>query len=325
MNRVALTPPNELAWKAMRVLDVTSTESAALFGMSPYTTTFHLWHAKRAQTPSDFEPSERMEWGTDLQDSIALSFARRYGVKVVRVTEYMRIEQARMGSSFDFEIVDMADVVAADTSLQEMFKQHGPGILEIKNVDRSVFRDAWERKDAETGERWIEPPGHIDIQLQHQLHVRERGWGALGVLVGGNTGKLVLRERRLDVGNALQARIEEFWRSVDEGREPEPAYPGDAEFVAKLYGYAEVGRVYDGRGNAELAAILAEYCEAAGREKMAKEDKKVAQAKALRIIGDAERAIIDGYSVSAGMVGPTHVEYDRKGYRNWRVTPKKGV
>ena len=34
------------------------------------------------------EPTERMEWGNDLQDAIALSLGRRYGVKVVRITEF---------------------------------------------------------------------------------------------------------------------------------------------------------------------------------------------------------------------------------------------
>lgn len=327
--RQVIVPTSEDHWKKLRTLDITSTESSALFGLSPYATGFSLWHQKRDGVVVELDANERMDWGNDLQDSIALSLGRRYGVRVVRVIEYMRIESSRMGSSFDFEIVDLLDVVAADTVLQDMFKKHGPGILEIKNVDRSIFHDKWVKRisdeDRANGLKApIEPPGHIDIQLQHQLHVRERAWGAIGVLVGGNTGRLITRLRDEAVGKGLESRIVEFWRSVAECTEPEPFYPDDAATVAALY-KTSVDRVFDGRGNAELEQALADYSKALICEKAAKEDKEVAKAKALRIIGDAERAYSDSFTISAKEVGPTHVEaFDRKGFRGWRVTAKKG-
>lgn len=322
MNRVALEPSNEAQWLAWRTQDITSTESAALFGLSPYATAFELWHRKHDKVAVAPEPTERMEWGTDLQDAIALSLARRYGVKIVRITEYMRIPNLRMGSSFDFEIVgiDQTRDFGGSQTLREMFEKHGPGLLEIKNVDASVFRDQWERDD-----RSIEPPGHIDIQLQHQLHVRQRAWGAIGVLVGGNRGKLVIRMRDEQVGAGLETRISQFWASVDADEEPAPIYPGDAEFVASLY-KTSVDKVFDGRGNEALDNALIDYKDALERETLAKEDKKVAQAKALRIIGSAERAYTDRFTVSSKEVGETVVpSYTRSGYRGWRVTQKKGI
>lgn len=316
MPHITLNPENRAAWLALRTLDVTSTESAALFGLSPYITQFELWHRKHDKIAVELEPTERMEWGTDLQDSIASSLARRYGVTIRKATEYCRTEESRMGASFDFEITGIADKLPDDMLLMSMFAEHGPALLEIKNVDRLVFRDQWQTNEASE----IEAPGHIEIQVQHQLHVKDRAWAAIGVLVGGNTGRILVRRRDLEVGASLESRIIEFWKSVDDGIEPAPQFPGDAAFVTKLYGYAEPNKVFDGRGNPELVEFAQAYCAAADAEKMAKEDKDVAKAKLLQTIGDAERAYLDGYTISAATVGPAHVEYDRAGYRGWRLT-----
>lgn len=328
--RVALQPENDAAWHGFRALDVTSTESSALFGLSPYATHFSLWHQKKEGAIVEFQSNERMDWGNDLQDSIALSFGRRYGVKVVRITEYMRIPDSRMGASFDFEIVgiDHSVMTVSDDVLRTRLTNNGPGILEIKNVDRSIFLDKWIKRISDEERAGglkapIEPPGHIDIQLQHQLHIRENSWGAIGVLVGGNNGRLLVRDRDVAVGHGLERRINEFWRSISECTTPEPVYPDDAEVVAALY-KTSTDRVFDGRGNDALDSAIAAYSDALARENLAKEDKIVARAKALMIIGDAERAYSDRFTISAKEVGPTHVEaFDRKGYRGWRVTAKK--
>lgn len=327
MTAVAIAPTNEEHWKLLRTQDVTSTESSALFGHSPYATAFQLWHQKKDAVVVDFEANERMDWGNDLQDSIALSLARRYGVTVVRITDYMRIVSSRMGASFDFEIVgiNLPDRGRVDGTLIEMFEKHGPGILEIKNVDRSIFYDKWLKVDEqqEGGKKFIEPPGHIDIQLQHQLHVRERAWGAIGVLVGGNTGKLVVRERDLAVGAALESKIITFWMSIANDQPPPPTFPNDASFVASLY-KTTVDRIHDGRGDEGLDKALADYKEASDREKLAKEDKEVAKAKWLTIIGDAARAYSDRFNVATWPVKGSTFTVTREPYRGFRVTEKKG-
>ena len=48
------------------------------------------------------------------------------------------------------------------------------------------------------------------------------------------------------------------------------------------------------------------------------------KAKLLMRIGDAEKALGDGYSISASAIKPTKIEaYERAGYRDFRVTVKK--
>lgn len=303
--RLILTPDHEQHWHALRVEDITSTESSALFNMSPYSTAFELWHRKRDMTMVQIPDNERMRWGRRLQDAIAYGIAEDQGWLCEPMKEYIRLVDAKMGASFDFKMIDDSNRI---------------GVFEIKNVDYLVFRDKWLVNDDGS----VEAPEHIEIQLQHQLHVSGYEWGAIGVLVAGNAPRVLIRERDVEVGNAIEARVRNFWKSIADNQPPEPSYPEDAEFVSKLYGFAEPGKVLDARGDAEIAALCEQYAQASIREKEADEDKKTAKAQLLQKIGDHEKCLLDGYSISATMTAPTEVAaFTRAGFRNFRLTAKK--
>src|SRR5262249_54009822 len=104
---------------------------------------------------------------------------------------------------------------------------------------------------------------------------------------------------------------------------PPADMPEDAETIRRLYNFAEPGKLADLRGNEAVTAICQRYKDAGDDEKAAKDRKDVARAELLQIIGDAEKALVDGFSVSAGMIGPTRIEYDRAGYRDFRIYAKK--
>ena len=94
--------------------------------------------------------------------------------------------------------------------------------------------------------------------------------------------------------------------------------------VIRMHQFAEPGTLADLRGNEPAAARAAMYRDAADREKRASEDKQTARAELLDLLGDREKAILDGYTISAGMVGPAEIPaYTRPGYRNFRLTAKK--
>lgn len=315
MNRTATIPPSDEAWHALRLQDITSTESSALFGMSPYATMFKTWHRKRDGVHVTIDGNERMEWGTELQDVIAITLARRYGVKSRRIPEYISLGDARMGATFDHEIIEADPTGTA--ILATMFREFGPGIFEIKAVDYDIFRDKWVLKD--DGHR--EAPGHIEIQLQHQLHVRGLQWGAIGVLVGGNKGHIITRRYDPAVCEAIEQKIRAFWQSIAEDNPPPPVFPGDESFVCKLYGQATPGKVADMRGDEEVNALVAQYQAAKDAATLAEEDKKIAHAKLLMKAGDAARALVDGYSIDCGVTKAGHVSYDRAEFRRFKMTP----
>lgn len=321
-DRLIIKPKSEEHWLAMRAEDVTSTQVSSLFEMGKYGTHFQLWHNKHDGIEVDFSDNERVAWGNYLQDAIATGFAKIHGVLIRPMKEYIRIIDARMGASFDFEIMGVdPNYEGANAIVRNMVEANGPGILEIKNVDRGVFYKDW-KVDKET--KHVEAPGHIELQLQAQCHIAERSWGCICVLVGGNQNRVVVRQYDKVVGDALEQRVRNFWNSVKTDVEPPAKYPDDAEFICKkLYDYAEPAKVFDARGNADVNDLLAAYNDAGDREKLAKEDKKVAQAKLYQIIDDAERVVFDGGSIWCGMVGPAPVTYTREGYRGFKVNRSK--
>lgn len=304
-------------WLEARKQCVSSTESPALFSMSPWVTAYELAVYKSQKLPEpDIGGDVRVGWGSRLQAAIAQGISDDYGVIIesLDLAYGVHAEHPRMGSSFDFWIVDAKERDGKFSELGALFKEFGPGLLEIKNVDALIYRD-WPEHDA---------PDHIEIQVQHEMEVAGLPWCALGVLVGGNRTELYTRARDLAVGQAIIKKIEDFWANLEKGILPPVVMPEDADILIKLYGYAEPNKVYNGQEDAELAVLCQAYDAASARVRMASDDQKTAKAQILQHIGDAERALVQGFSLTASMVGPAEVKaYVRSGYRNFRLTKKK--
>jgi putative phage-type endonuclease len=315
-----LYPQSREEWLALRHRYISSTESAALFGMSPYLTAFELAVLKKSpNVPAEYEQNERMTWGLRLQRAIAQGVAEDYGVKIRAVNGYATVDDLGIGASFDYEVVGKKEgEFDGDTTLRDLYTQHGPGVLEIKNVDSLVFKNEWQEI-----EKAIEAPPHIEIQVQQQLRCIEREWAAIGVLVGGNRQVMLYRMRDREVGEAIAAKAERFRKLLSRGEMPPIKLPEDAQVIKTLYGYAEPGKVLDAQDKDEIKALCLEYQAAQQAEKAAKDAKDSAVAKLLMQIGDHEKVLVDGFSISAGMVSETLVEaYTRKAYRNCRIYAK---
>lgn len=302
------------AWLKERTKDVTSTEVSALYGLSPYLTPFELYHQKKDQAIVRIEENERMKWGTRLESAIAHGVAEDMGWDIEPMAVYMRDTEARMGSSFDFSIKSAAN---------------GPGILEIKNVDWLQYRDKW----IDDGEGNIEAPEHIELQVQHQMEVACVSWAAIGVLVGGNERKVILRNRDETIGKSIRAKVAEFWATIEAGRAPSPDYSADAEFIIKsLANKADAGLV--AQSDAALDELIERY---AWLSKSIGEQKDLAnatKAQILQRIGTASKVISPLGSISCGEVKKSEGTLvtqamvgsyvgGREGYRSFRFYPKK--
>jgi len=323
-----LFPKSREEWLKIREGHISSTESAALFGMSPYMTAYELAVLKKDPTLDDFAETERMTWGKRLERAIAQGIAEDYGVKVRAISGYASLTDAKMGASFDYEIIGLKDVEPpgdtkaweCDQVLRELYKQYGPGVLEIKNVDGYVYKSDWADDEA---------PGHIELQVQHQLHCIERNWAAIGVLVGGNKQVLITRMRDRDVGSRIQIKIGKFWKGIGGGHMPPVSLPADADIIRKLYKYADPGSVKDfqkelGPEGEALRQLAWQHDEATKLKASAEKHHKATGAALLMAMGETEQALFADMKISAGTVAPCRVEaYDRAGYRNLRVYPKK--
>lgn len=316
-----ITPKDEAHWLRLRCLDITSTEVGALFGIDSATyipTLFELWNRKKGNVVVDFEENERTKWGKRLEDSIANGVANDNNWIVRKMSEYIRDEKLRIGASFDYSIEEIKDPISGAVMARE-------GILEIKNVDSMQLKQKWViEKDEEAGDEIIEAPLHIELQVQHQLLVSGREFCHIAAMVGGNRVILIKRVPDLAVHAAIKQKAAEFWKSIEENIPPLPNFSRDLATISKLYGYAEVGKVMDvSGGDMTLDRLIRDYRQAQHDEKAAKERKEAAKAEMLMAIGDAEKVVGNGWSISAGMIAGAHIEYDREPYRNFRPNFKK--
>ncbi len=298
-----IVPENDKHWHQLRSLDVTSTEVAALFGLSPYMTEFELWHRHRDASVVSIDQTERMVWGNRLQEVIAIGICVDNNWSHRRMPEYMRDPDLKMGASFDFEIKT----------------QQGVGLLETKNVDSLAFRDGWIETDS-----GIEAPPHIELQVQQQLAVSGMPFDYIGALVGGNKVALIRREPDSAVIDKIKTKIAAHWESIKRDIPPAPDFSRDADFIGKLYGYAEKDRLFDARGDNAIAELAKEYRSYGDDIKAIEEKRAEIKAALLVTMGAAEKLIGDGFSISASMTEPTIVQtYERKGFRNFRCNFKK--
>ena len=198
MERVVIPFTTEEAWLKQRTQDLTSSDIGTLFGCG-YLTYDELLEQKRNAVLSKIEKNERMLWGLALEPAIAQEFARQNNWTIKKKTEYIRLPEHRIGSSFDYEVIDKDEERSTN------------GLLEIKNVDSFIYKKDWITKGFE-----IEAPVKIELQLQNELLVSGLTYGWIGACVGGNQGVCLFREANKKVHEAILKKAKEFWEKIDE-------------------------------------------------------------------------------------------------------------
>lgn len=258
-----------------------ASESAALFGVSPYTTRFELWHQKAGNIPTaNLDNDERVNAGQFLEPSIAAWAHHKWNWPILTVTDYRTSPRVhRMGASLDFMAVD------------------GREPVEIKNVDFSVFKEQWQVEDDEV----IDAPAHILIQVMHQLacddNPPECGW--IIACVGGNRLYRMRVQRHDRMIQRIEQEVTIFWESIGLNQAPEPDFQADAAAISLLYG-GTGGDFADLRGNNHAAELASEYLEALEVEKRGKEIKSRTLAELKVMMKDARGALMDdGYKITA--------------------------
>lgn len=284
-------------WLDLRRRHIGSSEVAALFGLDERRTLFELWHQKAGHLPEpDLEDDERVFWGTVLEPAIGQGIAERSGWKIRKVRRYVEHPTIQgMGASLDYEIYG---------------HPRGPGGLTIKNVDSLVARN------------WPDglPPLRFELQVQHQLAcLPSRTWGALGVLIGGNSLKIFEYERHPGAVAKIERAVEDFWRSIAEERPPEPDFDRDLPALEALYRSTTPGSVRDLRGHERLEELCAEYERARQDESAAERRKRAAKGAILSLIQDTETVFCEGFKILAPERLGGEVSYNREPYRDFRV------
>lgn len=222
MKRIPVS--SEESWLELRSKYLSSTEAAALFGVAlDMNSPFSLHFSKMGLlAPVDLSDNERVEAGKHLQPAIERWIAERIG-------DEWKLESwsTPSGRPKFFGIDDENPACRMGTSLDMEATHRKTGkrrLVEIKNVDRLIFRDQWIRDDGQP-----EPTVRIHLQGQHQMAVTGVDEIQYVPLVGGNElwcgtfdGKdrnIIVKRDEPFIAN-LRERAEAFWLAIEHGIVP---------------------------------------------------------------------------------------------------------
>jgi predicted phage-related endonuclease len=231
------TITDRAAWLELRKKDVTASVAAALVGEHPRLTAYELWALKTGLLPEDTETNEAMERGVLLEAPVVKVLQqRRPEWRVTQAHQYFRDPSIRLGATPD---------AYADCP------ERGRGLIQVKTVESSVFRDQWKQGGV------IEPPMWIAIQAIVEAHLTGRKWCAVAVLEVGWGAKLHVLDVPLHAGliDRIRAETVAFWRAIEEGRAPAPNFAKDADVIRRTWRGIE-GDPVDLSGDNELPALL---------------------------------------------------------------------
>lgn len=291
MKTISVIPDSKEHWLRLRHQNINSTEVSCLFDCNKYSSAFQLWHEKRQPDPTSLEESLRMKMGTKFQSAIAEVIAEQESWIVEPMPEYIYSEEYKIGSSFDYRLVNQRS------------------ILEIKNVDSLIFRNDWDEENM---------PPHIELQVQQQMLLSGYLKAVVGVCVGGNQINLYHRDYNSEIGQAILLKVNEFFLLEEP---PAVDYAKDFNYINSLYQTVNPGQIIE--STQDMDDIAAAYQSVSEQIKELEVRKDQYKAQMLTLIGESEKVKSPFYTISCGMTAETQLNYTRKAFRNFRITPKK--
>lgn len=206
----------------------------AQHGESPYVSMFELWHIKAGNIEPKELDNDRIKAGHYMEPGIAAWTQDKSGGQVKPFSNGYLSNGKGLGGTPDRILIAPG--------------RETPGILEIKNVDRSEFMK-WSNK---------KPPLKFQLQLQNYIGLAGYSWGCLAALVGGNDLTLYFYDFRPGVFAEIVKRTKAFWDSIVKNEQPDIFSASDVGLYLKTM-KALGDDVADLSNDAELDALLAEY------------------------------------------------------------------
>lgn len=258
-------------WLRYRKCGIGGSDVAAILGISKWNSAISLWLDKTNQTNELVEENEAMQWGTIMEPIIRNHFAEVTGKTVVEVKAMLQHPE------YPFMLADVDGLTEDDAG--------NPAILEIKTASE-YKRAEWEN----------DIPSYYQTQVQHYLCVTGVQKAYVAVLIGGNSFKVYEVDADAEIQSMLIAVEKDFWNKVQNMIRPEM----DGSDAAKNL----LDSLYHGGISEEIVmpdeAIehVDAYIEACAEEDNAKAKKQEASNHIKEIMGDYDKAICLGHSIS---------------------------
>ncbi len=261
-------------WLEKRGHYVTSTQSAALFGleMSMASTAFELWHIKNGLMDDTVQDNNFMQWGRLLEPALVNIIKDdnpEWEVNELNIFAYN--DDIRIGSSFDCTIEH---------------PEKGHCLLEIKTATYARFMQGYIIDDESD---FIEAPEYYEFQCQHELECYGKAdWICLAVfLLDTREIKYIWRERDQVMGNGICRKIQEFWSMQNP---PAPDLEKDSDLLARLHRANNKDKSYDGTENIDFDIATLAYLQESENEKNAKQNKKKIRSEIILAMEDCNTA-----------------------------------
>jgi len=255
------------AFTKRRRSGIGGSDAAAILGVSPWASALGVWQEKRGLSDG-FDPSERMIWGTRLEDAVRKGYAEDTGYHVQR-TGFRRHKE------YDF-LIGHPDGMTDDR------------ILEIKVT--AMMGDGW----GEPGSADI--PSHYACQVQHYMMLMDVPLCDLAALVGGRQMNIYTIPADKPFQQALLDEEALFWELVKSGTPPAPDGSADAgKALRRLYPKATEDSI---EATPEMDAIAARYLLTKGMAATAKRETDQLAQELQAYIGEHSRLIGDGYTAT---------------------------
>jgi predicted phage-related endonuclease len=287
---------------AFRARNIGASEVSALFDANPWLTEYELFHQKAGTIAKpDFSGNARIEAGQRLEPVIVDWARDKWGY------DAMVYPAQRLANGCG--LAGHPDAVACCP------ERNGAGILEVKTADWLVAK------------KWgDEPPLHYLLQLTTYMGLSGATWGDVIVLVGGNELKRWRYEFRPKLYAEIEKRVEAFWERVRGHNAPAPDFNKDAEAIGQLYADA-TDEVVDLTDSGRAGILAAQFLFAKADRDKAEAVMEASKAELLTLIGDAGRAKLDGFSITANRTKDTpdriatvgEIIKGRRGYRRFDV------
>lgn len=261
-------------WHEMRAGGIGASEIAAVAGLSPYQSAFHLWHVKKGNIPGP-SLNDAMDWGNRLEPLVVEWFGERHGTYRLRYPAGSYAHEARAWQRCNPDAL-ILDGPAAD--LQTV------SLLQVKT---SRYGDDF----GPTGSDQI--PLHYRCQVQWEMDVFGVDHCWLAVLIGGNDPRQYRIEADPEGQATLRAVAEKFWQSLQTDDEP-PIDASDSTHEAVRKVHPEI----DPDADADVdSALYRRYLLTKQDADSAAAAHKQAKSEVLAAIGNARRGLVDGIPV----------------------------
>jgi hypothetical protein len=186
-----------------------------LVGPHDYCTALQLWAEKTGRQISDDDDDNPAMRRGRLLEAVAADIA---------ADELSEAKVAKNGLEY---YRDGTLKIGATPDLFVEHDERGPGVLEIKNVEPSIYRMKWPND---------EPPLWIGCQTLTAAKLVGAEWAGVGVLRVGHGVDFHIVPVPLHAGawQALQDAVGAFWQSVITDTPPAPDYTRDHEILKRL-------------------------------------------------------------------------------------------